>query len=69
MKIFFLISGVILIVSGVLQALVRPRAPGESTLARLLSRSTLRALVFVTVGVVGILVGVDVLHLPQPPGP
>ena len=68
MQMFFLISGVILIVSGVLQALIRPRAANETVASRLLSRSTLRAVVFVTVGVVGILVGVDVLHLPQPPG-
>ncbi len=67
MQTFFLLSGIILIVSGVLQALVRPRVQGETTLARVLSRSTLRALVFVTVGVVGILVGVGVLQLPQPP--
>lgn len=68
MEKFFLVSGIVLIVSGVLQSLVRPRAEGETTLARVASRSTLRALVFVTVGVVGILVGVGVLPLPRPPG-
>lgn len=69
MTIFFLLSGVLLIVSGVLQAIIRPRGERESTLARILNRSTLRAVVFVCVGVVGVLVGVGVLHLPRPPGP
>lgn len=66
---FFMVSGIVLVVSGVLQAVVRPPMQGESRLNRILSRATLRAVVFVTVGVVGILVGVGVLHLPQPPGP
>ncbi|MDX2020646.1 MAG: hypothetical protein SF187_10415 [Deltaproteobacteria bacterium] len=69
MTIFFLLSGVLLIVSGVLQAIIRPRGERESTLARILNRSTLRAVVFVCVGLVGVLVGVGVLHLPRPPGP
>lgn len=68
MEKFFLVSGIILIVSGVLQAWVRPPRAGESRTARFASRATLRALVFVTVGVVGILVGVGVLQLPRPPG-
>lgn len=66
---FFLFSGVLLIVSGVLQALIRPRGERETTLARVLSRATIRAVVFVCVGVVGVLVGVGVLHLPAPPTP
>ena len=66
---FFLLSGVVLIVSGVLQAIIRPRAERETPLARVLNRSTLRAVVFVCVGVVGVLVGVGVLHLPTPAAP
>jgi hypothetical protein len=66
---FFLLSGLLLIVSGLLQAIIRPRGERESTLQRILSRATLRALVFVCVGIVGVLVGVGVLHLPAPPTP
>lgn len=66
---FFLLSGVLLIVSGVLQAVIRPRGERESMLQLILSRATLRAVVFVCVGIVGVLVGVGVLHLPTPPTP
>lgn len=69
MTTFFLLSGLLLIVSGVLQAIIRPRVEKETTLARILNRATLRAVVFVCVGMVGVLVGVGVLHLPRPPGP
>ena len=43
---FFLISGVILIVSGVAQTFVRPRKPNETTLEKILNRAVLRAVVF-----------------------
>lgn len=54
---FFVLGGAVLIASGVLQALVRPRPPGERGLARVLNAGTLRALVFVSAGVLAILVG------------
>lgn len=54
---FFILGGVILIVSGTLQMLVRPRRPGETGLAAVLNASGLRTLVFVSVGVLAILVG------------
>jgi hypothetical protein len=51
---FFVLGGVILMLSGVLQAVVRPRKPAEH---RLLNRGTIWALVCVLVGAGAILVG------------
>ena len=58
---FFTMGGVILIVSGGLQVLVRPRKPSETALERLLNAATLRAVLFVTVGVLAVLVGTGVV--------
>jgi uncharacterized membrane protein len=58
---FFLLGGILLIVVGGLQALVRPREPNEVGLARVLNRSNLRAAVFVMVGVLAVLVGAGVI--------
>lgn len=54
---FFLMGGVVLIVSGLLQLLVRPRNPKEKGLARLINASTVRLVMFVSVGVLAVLVG------------
>jgi hypothetical protein len=54
---FFVLSGAILIVSGVAQALARPRGARESGIQRYLNGATVRAMVFVTVGVLAIMVG------------
>jgi hypothetical protein len=51
---FFVLGGVILIASGVLQALVRPRGPREH---RLFNRGTLWAVVCILVGLGAILIG------------
>jgi hypothetical protein len=59
----FILGGVVLIVSGVLQALVRPRAPNETPLQRVVNAATVRAVFFVTVGLLAILVGTGVLPL------
>ena len=58
---FFVLCGAILVLSGGLQVLVRPRAPNETGLARVLNGATVRALVFVSVGVLAILVGLGVI--------
>lgn len=60
---FFIISGVVLMVSGVLQALVRPRKSGESPGQRFVNRSTVWAFLCVTVGLLGVLVGTGVVPL------
>ena len=59
----FILGGIILIVSGILQALVRPRAPRESPAQRLVNAATVRAAFFVLVGLVAILVGLGVIPL------
>lgn len=60
---FFVISGVVLIISGIAQVFVRPRKPGETAAQKLLNASVLRAVVFVTCGLLGVLLGLGVLPL------
>lgn len=62
---FFLISSVILILSGVAQAFVRPRKPNETLAEKLLNRATVTALISVTIGVAGLLLGLGVLPMPK----
>jgi len=62
---FFVISSVILILTGVGQVLVRPRKQGETTAEKLVNRATLTALVSLIIGVAGILLGLGVLAMPR----
>jgi hypothetical protein len=62
---FFVISGVILILSGVGQTFVRPRRPNETLAEKLLNRAAITALLSLAIGVAGILVGVGVLPMPR----
>ncbi len=61
--IFFAVSGAILILSGGLQVLVRPRTDREKGLQRVINRATIRATVFVLVGLTGVLVGLGYIPL------
>lgn len=61
---FFIIGGVILIASGLLQLLVRPRKANEVGLARYLNRGTMWAGFCVLVGLGAILVGMGAVPLP-----
>jgi hypothetical protein len=60
---FFILSGAILILSGVAQALARPRAAREGRAQRYFNGATARALVFVTVGVLAIMVGLGAIPI------
>ena len=62
---FFVVSGVILILSGVAQAFVRPRKPGESLAEKLVNRAVITAILSLAIGIAGILVGVGVLPMPR----
>ena len=59
----FILGGIILIASGILQAVVRPRAPNEKAPMRFLNGAVIRAVMFVTVGVLAVLVGTGVIPL------
>jgi hypothetical protein len=59
----FVFGGVVLMISGVLQALVRPRKPNETPAQRLVNGATVRAVFFVVMGLVAILVGARVIPL------
>jgi hypothetical protein len=59
----FILGGIILIASGILQVVVRPRASNEKGLVRFINGSVVRAVMFVTVGVLAVLVGLGVIPM------
>jgi hypothetical protein len=62
---FFIVCSAILILSGVAQVFVRPREANESLAQKLVNRATITALVSVSFGVYGLLLGLGVLPLPR----
>jgi hypothetical protein len=62
---FFVITGTILVISGLGQWFVRARKDNETTVEMLASRATLKAVVFVTVGVLGVLLGLGAIPFPH----
>jgi hypothetical protein len=62
---FFVISSVILILSGVAQVFVRPRKPNESLAEKLLNRATVTAAISLAIGIAGLLLGLGVLPMPR----
>lgn len=59
----FIFGGVVLAVAGVLQALVRPRKPKETPLERWVNGATVRAVFFLVVGTLAVLVGLGVIPI------
>jgi hypothetical protein len=62
---FFVVSSVILILSGTAQVLVRPRKPNENVAEKVINRSTITALISVAVGIAGLLLGLGILPMPN----
>lgn len=62
---FFIISSVVLILSGTAQLFVRPRKPNESLAEKIVNRATLTALVSLAVGLAGLLLGLGVIPMPR----
>jgi hypothetical protein len=60
---FFIICSIILIGTGVMQVFVRPRKERETLAERIVNRSTITAAISVTVGVLGLLLGLGVLPM------
>jgi len=60
---FFLIGGAILIATAILQVLIRPRPKDRAPGLRLLEVTTIKAFLFVSVGVLAILVGAGVIQI------
>jgi hypothetical protein len=60
---FFLFGGAILILTGVAQFLTRPRGKQERGPQRYINASMIRAMVFVTVGVLAIMVGMGTIPI------
>ena len=62
---FLIICSIILLISGVAQVFVRPRADDETLLQKIINRSTITALVTVAFGIAGLLYGLGVFKLPR----
>lgn len=62
---FYVICSIILILTGVAQLFVRPRAPNETWAQKIINRSTLTALLSLGFGVLGLLFGLGVLAPPH----
>ena len=62
---FYVICSVILILTGVAQVFVRPRRPNETIAEKIINRSIITALLSVSFGVLGPLVGLGVLRMPH----
>ena len=62
---FFVICSAILILSGLAQLFVRPRAANETLPQKLINRATITALVSVGFGIYGLLLGLGILPLPR----
>ena len=60
---FFVLCSVILILTGVAQVFVRPRKPRETLVEQLVNRSTITALISLTIGVLGLLIGLGVIPM------
>ena len=60
---FFLIGGAILIATAALQVLIRPRTKDKAPGLRLLDATTIKAVLFVSVGVLAILVGTGTIPI------
>jgi hypothetical protein len=62
---FFVISSVVLILSGTAQLFVRPRRPNESAAEKIVNRATITAVLSLVMGIAGLLLGLGVLPMPH----
>ena len=62
---FFVISSVILLLAGVAQVFVRPRQQNETLAQKVVNRSTITAALSVSMGILGLLVGLGVIPMPR----
>lgn len=62
---FFVICGAVLVLSGLAQVFVRPRKADETPLQKWINGATVKAALFITIGVLGILLGLGILPLPR----
>lgn len=62
---FFVICGAVLVLSGLAQVFVRQRKAEETPLQKWINAATVKAALFVTVGVLGILLGLGIIPIPR----
>ena len=60
---FFIFSGALLIAIAVLQVLMRPRSKNKTTGLQFLDATIIKAVLFVTVGILAILVGTGTIPM------
>lgn len=62
---FFVVCSVILILTGVAQLFVRPRAEKETLAQKIVNRSSITAVLSLTMGVLGLLLGLGIVPMPK----
>ena len=62
---FLIICSVILIIAGVAQVFVRPRAEKETALQKVVNRATITALFSIAFGIAGLLFGLGIFKMPR----
>jgi hypothetical protein len=62
---FYIVASVILILTGIAQLFVRPRAPNETWLEKIVNRATLTAILSLAFGCLGLLFGLGVIATPH----
>jgi hypothetical protein len=62
---FYIVASIILILTGIAQLFVRPRAPNETLLQKIVNRATLTAILSLAFGCLGLLFGLGVIAPPH----
>jgi hypothetical protein len=62
---FFVVCSAILILTGVAQIFVRPRAAKETLASKIVNRSTITAVLSLAMGLLGLLLGLGVIPMPR----
>jgi hypothetical protein len=62
---FYIVASIILILTGIAQLFVRPRAPNETWLQKIVNRATLTAILSLAFGCLGLLFGLGVIATPH----
>ena len=62
---FYIVASIILILTGIAQLFVRPRAPNETLVQKIVNRATLTAILSLAFGCLGLLFGLGVIAPPR----
>jgi len=62
---FFIFCGALLIAVAILQVLIRPRPKNRASGLRFIDATTIKAVLFITIGILAILVGTGIIPMPS----